>query len=375
MNASRLEVDVYIIAIPKSNFNNLKKAVKSAGLEVKSIILNSYASSIATVNEEEKGLGFCAIDMGGDTSSFVISSGGSSIRYQGFLGVGSTNITYDMSSTLHTTLGVAESVKRSYANLNMNSGNDEYDEYVLELPMANDNTSSQEQSLDFINKIIYARVAETLEILAQQIQDSGLRNDIGAGFILTGGMTKITGIRELAMSIFGGTVRIANPHSVSGLFDSFRGPEYSTTIGLLMYATGKYSPYEFDSNGEMLYNKALIDKQKIPNDISLVNIAPNNMGQVATPVIPIEPQPNFNGARQKPTSNSAEYKGNIIPNINDTVPPTHPHNSFDAEYQPIRPELNNRIYDQNGGMPISPNTNNNQSSSFTKMWQWITQLF
>jgi len=48
MNASRLEVETHIITTQKSNLNNLKKAVRGAGVEVENIVLNSYASAIAT---------------------------------------------------------------------------------------------------------------------------------------------------------------------------------------------------------------------------------------------------------------------------------------------------------------------------------------
>ena len=52
MNASRLEVETHIITTQKSNLNNLRKAVRSAGVEVDNVILNGYASSIAILNED-----------------------------------------------------------------------------------------------------------------------------------------------------------------------------------------------------------------------------------------------------------------------------------------------------------------------------------
>ena len=49
MNASRMEVDVNIIMTQKSNLSNLKKAVRSAGVEIDGIVLSGYASAIATM--------------------------------------------------------------------------------------------------------------------------------------------------------------------------------------------------------------------------------------------------------------------------------------------------------------------------------------
>jgi cell division protein FtsA len=87
MNASRLEVETHIITTQKSNLNNLKKAVRGAGVEVENIVLNGYASS------------------------------GNSIRYNDFLGVGSNHVTSDLSMALHTPLNIADSVKLSYGSL------------------------------------------------------------------------------------------------------------------------------------------------------------------------------------------------------------------------------------------------------------------
>ncbi len=47
MSGSRLEVSVRIITAQKSSLGNLKKAIKTAGIEIENIVLASYASSIA----------------------------------------------------------------------------------------------------------------------------------------------------------------------------------------------------------------------------------------------------------------------------------------------------------------------------------------
>ena len=56
MNASRMEVDVNIIMTQKSNLSNLQKAVRSAGVEIDSMVLSGYASSIAVMDSDEKEL-------------------------------------------------------------------------------------------------------------------------------------------------------------------------------------------------------------------------------------------------------------------------------------------------------------------------------
>ena len=242
MNASRLEVDTHIITTQKSNLNNLKKAIRNAGVEVDNIVLNGYASSIATLNEDEKELGVAIIDMGGNTSNITIHSG-NAIRYNDFLGVGSNHVTSDLSMALHTPLNVADSVKINYGSLLTPSSD------LIELPVIGDENTTHEVSLEVVHNVIYARVEETLMILAQFIENSGLKDKIGAGVVLTGGFSQMEGMRDLAIATFGSIpVRLAKPKEMNGLFDSLRSAEYSSAIGLVMYAASSYTQYEIDVN-------------------------------------------------------------------------------------------------------------------------------
>lgn len=242
MNASRLEVETHIITTQKSSLNNLKKAIKGAGVEVESIVLSGYASSIATLNSDEKELGAVVIDMGGSTSNLVIHSG-NSIRFNSFLGVGSNHVTSDLSMALHTPLNIADSVKLNYGSL-VTPSND-----LIELPVIGDEHTTHEVSLEVVHNVIFARVEETLMILAQIIEKSRLKEQLGAGVILTGGFSNMEGIRDLAIATFGSMpVRLARPKEMDGLFDNLRSAEFSSAIGLIMYSANGYTPYEIDVN-------------------------------------------------------------------------------------------------------------------------------
>ncbi len=249
MNASRMEVDVNIIMTQKSNLLNLKKAVRSAGVEIDGIVLSGYASAIATIDEDEKELGVAVIDLGGQTSNLVIHTG-NSIRYNDFLGVGSNHITNDLSMALHTPLQIAENVKIRHGNL-IETSNE-----IIELPIIGDEDNRNGVSLEIVHSVIFSRVEEALMILAKSLEKSALKEQIGAGIILTGGMTKLKGIRELAQSIFPAMpVRIAKPDNIDGLFDELKDPAYSTVIGLLLYKAGGHTEYEIDFQQELLHSK------------------------------------------------------------------------------------------------------------------------
>jgi len=257
MNASRMEVDVNIIMTQKSNLSNLKKAVRSAGVDINGIVLSGYASAIATMDEDEKELGVAVIDMGGQTSNLVVHTG-NSIRYNDFLGVGSNHITNDLSMALHTPLQIAENVKVRHGNLVEGSNE------VIELPIIGDEENRNGVSLEIVHSVIFSRVEEALLILEKSLEKSALKEQIGAGIVLTGGMTKLKGIRELAQAIFSGmTIRVGYPEKVNGLFDELKDPAYSTVIGLLLYQAAGHTQYEIDFQQTMLHSKSLHEESLV----------------------------------------------------------------------------------------------------------------
>ena len=95
-------------------------------------------------------------------------------------------------------------------------------------------------------------------ILAQFIENSGLKEQMGAGVVLTGGFSKMEGIRDLAVATFGSMpVRIAKPKEMDGLFDNLRGPEFSSAVGLVQYAAASYTPYEIDVNKKVRHSNEI----------------------------------------------------------------------------------------------------------------------
>jgi len=252
MNGTRLEVRTHIITVERSALNNLRKAVKAAGVNINNVVLNGYASSIAVLSEDDKNLGVGLIEMGGATCNITIHSE-KSIIFNTFLAVGSDNVTKDLSYALHTPLNDAESVKVNYGSLIYDSTE------LIEVPKIGEENKSKEVSLTVISDVIYARVEETLMMLAKLIDNSGLRQEISTGIILTGGFTKMEGIKELASQIFDNIpVRIGKPRNIEGLFETLREPEYATAIGLILYGCGEFIPYEIDSNKELRYKNSSI---------------------------------------------------------------------------------------------------------------------
>ena len=257
MSASRLEAFVHIVTAKKTALENLKRAVREAGIEIKNIVLSAYASSIAVLSNEEKELGVACLDMGGQTCDLMIYSG-YSMRYCDFLSVGSHNITIDLATALNAHPSIAEEIKTKCGKLILS---DEDKTKSIKVSMMTGENATKLVSLEVIHAVIFARVEETLKLLAKSIEKSGLKDKIGAGITLTGGMANLEGMQECASSIFRKPVRISKPISVDGLFDRLRGTDGATAVGLILHGAGQHTNYEMDCERNILYKKSTISRE------------------------------------------------------------------------------------------------------------------
>lgn len=254
MSASRLEAFVHIVIAKKTSLENLKRAVREAGLEVENVVLSAYASSIAVLSDEEKELGVACIDMGGQTCDLMIHNG-YSMCYCDFLHVGSQSITIDIATALNAQPSIAEEIKTEYGNLILS---EEDKNKSIKVPMMVDKNATNIVPLEIIHAVIFARVEETLKLLAKSIEKSKLKDKIGAGIILTGGMANLNGMQECASSIFRKPVKIAKPTAIDGLFDRLRGADGATAVGLILHAAGRHTNYEMDYEQKIRYKKSSI---------------------------------------------------------------------------------------------------------------------
>ncbi|MGB5866365.1 MAG: cell division protein FtsA [Arcobacteraceae bacterium] len=257
MNGSRIEVSVNIITAKKTSLVNVRNALKQANLEVDKFILSGYANAIATLEDDQKKLGSAVINLGGTTTQLVVQKG-STILYSYFLPVGSEHITNDISVTFHTPYSAANMIKKQYATLLPSKENEKDGELNIKkvkLPTLGNETESKEISLDQIQPILHARVEETLCIIHDKLVESAAIESIDGGIVLTGGMTHIPGIKELASLIFQNIpVKIANPKNIQNGYINFNTPSMSTIVGLLLYELDSENNFELDSNSELRKN-------------------------------------------------------------------------------------------------------------------------
>jgi len=230
MAGVRLEAKVHIVTAAVTSAQNIVKCVNKAGLDVQDIVLEQLASSESVLSADEKELGVAMIDIGGGTSDMAIFYQGA-IKHTSVLTIAGSQMTNDIAIGLRTPNNEAESIKHSYGcAFSPLVGADE----TIEVSSVG-GREPKTVSRQILSEIIEARSKEMFDMLDLELTNSGYRDIITSGIVLTGGASAMEGIADLAESVFQCPVRVGTPIGLGGLIDVVNNPMYATCTGLIQY--------------------------------------------------------------------------------------------------------------------------------------------
>ncbi len=236
MQGVRLETNVHLITGVRTAFPNMMKCVESAGLKVKEFVLEQYASSICVLNQEEKELGVCLVDIGGGTSNWIIYLKNKVVA-TGAVPVGGINFTQDISIGLRTAPKDAERIKIEHGHCLPAAA--ELEEQI-DVPDVGGRGLRTVQKRNLC-EIVSPRAQETLKLILDDIENSGFKDQLGAGLVLTGGASQLTGLVDYATYNFETPIRMGAPHITTNINEAIDSAELSCGVGLLEHAYSKYT--------------------------------------------------------------------------------------------------------------------------------------
>ncbi len=236
MSGARLECKVHIITGSITAVQNLVKCVEEAGLDIEEVIFGTLASSNAILSNAEKELGILLIDIGAGTTEIAIFIEGG-LAYSAVLPVGGVQITNDLAVGLRTSIEEAEKIKISYGSAVEKSVSPEK---LIEISSIN-GKEKHNVSEKYLVEIIEPRVSEIFNFVGMEVRKSGCYSMIPGGIVITGGSSLLPGISKVAEQVLNLPSRLGRPHYEGELADMINDPSYSEAIGLLSFATEKYS--------------------------------------------------------------------------------------------------------------------------------------
>jgi cell division protein FtsA len=235
MSGVRMEVKVHIVTGAVSAAQNIVKCVRRCGLEVHDLILQPLASSYAVLNDDEKDLGVCLVDIGGGTTDIAVFTRGA-IQHTAVIPIAGDQITNDIAQTLRTPTREAEDLKiqQGIALRQLADARE-----MVEVPGIGER-GPRMLSKQLLSEVIEPRVEELYSLVQAELRRSGFEEQISSGIVLTGGSSQMKGMVELAEEVFHVPVRLGVPEYVGGLSERVRSPRYATSVGLLLAGLEKH---------------------------------------------------------------------------------------------------------------------------------------
>jgi cell division protein FtsA len=230
MMATRLEVRVHIVTASSSATQNLVTAVNRAGVHVDDTIFEPLACADSVLRSDERELGVCLADLGAGSCDIIVFQQGA-IAHTAVIPIGGDHFTSDLSVGMCTGVSDAELLKKTFGNAVptlIPEGNE------VEVPSVGDRPSRM-MSQRMTGEILGPRARELFEMMRENLRQAGVLNHCIAGFVLSGGASRLAGILDVAESILRKAARLAWPTPMAKMPSLLAEPEFATTLGMIYY--------------------------------------------------------------------------------------------------------------------------------------------
>ena len=231
MAGIKLSANFHVITAQVGAVRNIIRCVEKAGLRTKELILEPFASALATLDEDELREGVALVDIGGGTTDVAIFLD-KVIRHTAVIPFGGNVITKDIKTGLSILEKQAELLKVKFGSA---VHSDDHDNVMVSIPGLR-GREPKEISVKNLTEIISARMKEIIDLVYHQIKVSGYEDKLMTGIVLTGGGAQLRNLNQLVSFITGMEARVGYPNEHLGKEskDNVTSPMYSTGTGLVM---------------------------------------------------------------------------------------------------------------------------------------------
>lgn len=230
MEGITLTLNMLILHGVISRIRNTVRTVRSLPLGVADVVFAGLCSGLAVLTPEQKESGVIVLDIGAGTTDYVVYAD-SVVAASGSIAVGGDHVANDIALAFNIHVQRAEVLKKEHGSATIDASRSDES---ISLP-AEVGFPASTIKIGALDTVINARMDELFDIVKKQLSNDILRH-VGAGVVLTGGLSALKGVTELASSVFGLPCAIGKPRNVSGLASAIDGPECATCVGLIQHA-------------------------------------------------------------------------------------------------------------------------------------------
>lgn len=229
MEASTLTLSMLILHARRTRIRNTVRAVRSLPLNVADVVFGGLCAGLAVLTPEQKESGVIVVDIGAGTTDYVVYAD-SVVAASGSIAVGGDHVVNDIALAFNIPLQRAEALKKEFGC----ALSEDEDVEAISLP-PEVGFAGTTIKIGALKKVIIARMEELFEMLMNEIGGNIVRN-IGAGVVLTGGLSALKGVTDLGSDVFELPCAVGRPRNVSGLASATDSPEFSVCCGLILHA-------------------------------------------------------------------------------------------------------------------------------------------
>ncbi len=231
MSGVKLEANFHVITAQVGAVRNIIRCVEKAGLSTKELVLEPFASAVATLDEDELREGVALVDIGGGTTDVAIFLD-NIIRHTAVIPFGGNVITKDIKTGLEILEKQAELLKIKFGSAMYT---EDQENVMVSIPGLR-GRHPKEIAVKTLSEIIGSRYKEIIDLVYHEIKVSGYENKLMTGIVMTGGGSQIRNLKQLVAFITGRETRIGYPdeHLGAESKDVVVSPMYSTGVGLVL---------------------------------------------------------------------------------------------------------------------------------------------
>ncbi len=242
MIGARLEVDLHIATCSGSALQSTVTCANRAGLEVTEAVLESIAAAECTLSADERELGVCLLDIGAHSTELAVFFEGAA-AHTASIPIGGAHFTNDLAIGLQLPVAQAEELKLEHGNCVVTSV-----PQLAEIEIASPHPSPQEANaaswgprvqrlaLRTLAEILEPRARELMHFVRESLRHGGVFDALGAGCVLTGGGSLLSGILDVTESQLRVPARTGTPVRISHMPAGLTHPGYAAAVGMLLYA-------------------------------------------------------------------------------------------------------------------------------------------
>ena len=272
MAGVKLEANFHVITAQVGAVRNIMRCVEKAGLNPRELILEPFASAVATLDEDELREGVALVDIGGGTTDVALFLD-NIIRHTAVIPFGGNIITKDIKGGLEILEKQAELLKVKFGSAMYT---EDQENVMVSIPGLR-GRPPKEIAVKTLSEIIGARYKEIIDLVYHQIKISGYEHKLMTGIVLTGGGSQIRNLKQLVAFVTGKETRIGLPNEHLGAesVDKVVSPMYSTGVGLVLkgFEYAEQHPDKISMPKPKKEKDTVVEQkpEEIPSELSIVD--------------------------------------------------------------------------------------------------------